>query len=177
MICQKCGKYFPINIKIDGKRRNLKNRKFCLECSPFGLHNTRKLTEYLYKCSKCGDTNPENFPKGRYAECKKCRTRYNKRNIKDSKLRAIEYLGGKCMCCGFSSGTSAFDFHHINPASKDSNFKTHLYWSWERLQRELDDCLLLCSNCHRQLHAGEISYSDFKFLPEDKLNLINSVGT
>ena len=81
------------------------------------------------------------------------------------------------MCCGFSNGLTAFDFHHVDPKVKDSNFRTHRCWSWERLKSELENCLLLCANCHRLLHGGEISYSDFKFLPEDKLNLINNVGT
>ena len=176
MICAKCGKYFPVRVKIDGKERNLKNRKFCLECSPFGLHNTKRLTRTEYKCSHCGETNPEKFTKGRYTECKKCRDRYNKHAMKSNKIQSVNYLGGKCMCCGFDKGISAFDFHHVDPSQKDSNFAHHSYWSWERTKNELDKCLLLCSNCHRMLHHNEVSYSDFKFLPEDKLNLIDSVG-
>ena len=43
-VCQKCQAKFPIWLKVDGKKRNLKNRKFCLNCSPFGLHNTTDLT-------------------------------------------------------------------------------------------------------------------------------------
>ena len=40
--CLKCGLDFPIIQKIEGKKRNLSNRKFCLQCSPFGKHNTKK---------------------------------------------------------------------------------------------------------------------------------------
>lgn len=42
--CEKCTSEFPILVKIDGKTRNLGNRKFCLKCSPFGAHNTTRLT-------------------------------------------------------------------------------------------------------------------------------------
>lgn len=43
-VCLKCGCTFNNYIKIEGKTRNLINRKFCLDCSPFGLHNTIDLT-------------------------------------------------------------------------------------------------------------------------------------
>ena len=25
-------------------------------------------------------------------------------------------------------------------------------WSWERAKKELDKCILVCSNCHREIH-------------------------
>lgn len=46
----------------------------------------------------------------------------------------------------------------------------------ERFTKKLDGCLLLCSNCHRLLHNGEITYSDFEFIPEDKLKIVNEIG-
>ena len=42
-ICEKCKKEFPYWVSINGKKRNFKNRKYCLECSPFGSKNTKKL--------------------------------------------------------------------------------------------------------------------------------------
>ena len=103
MICKKCGEYFPTKYRIDGKVHDLKNRRFCLNCSPFGMHNTKKLDRTDYRCSRCGDTNPDNFSKGRYTECKKCRGEYNKKTMHNNKVNAVKYLGGKCMCCGYSS--------------------------------------------------------------------------
>lgn len=41
--CQKCGKDFPNWIKLNGERKNISKRKYCLDCSPFGMHNTRKI--------------------------------------------------------------------------------------------------------------------------------------
>jgi hypothetical protein len=44
-ICKKCQSEFsPIAI-IDGKRRSLYKRTFCLICSPFGSHNTTQLLD------------------------------------------------------------------------------------------------------------------------------------
>ena len=41
--CKKCQANFPNRIKIDGKEKNLGNRSYCLDCSPYGEHNTKKL--------------------------------------------------------------------------------------------------------------------------------------
>lgn len=42
-ICKKCGVEIPNAIKINGKRKTLTARKYCLTCSPFNSRNTRKL--------------------------------------------------------------------------------------------------------------------------------------
>ena len=167
-----CGKTFPGRIRIDGKVHTLHSRKYCLECSPFKSHNTRKLERELndgYRCSRCGDTDPKNFTKGRYTECKRCRNKYNSRTIYNNKIRCIQYLGGKCACCGYTGRCNeVFDIHHIYPDKKSKSFRTHKFWSWKKIKVELDNCLLLCSNCHREFHAGALTYNDFNFLPEDK---------
>lgn len=55
MICRKCGAPFKSYARIDGKGRTLKNRKFCLTCSPFNQHNTTKLDgPSKPKCLVCG---------------------------------------------------------------------------------------------------------------------------
>lgn len=163
LTCCSCGKEFPLYAKINGKIRNLSHRKYCLECSPFGQHNTKKVGKEAkqYHCTRCGDTNPEHFTKGRYTECKKCRNSYNKRILRNKQSLAIEYLGGKCICCGYDTFECALDIHHLNPEKKDTNFSSHAYWSWERLKKELEDCVLLCSNCHRAVHMGLIDLSQY----------------
>lgn len=156
-VCRKCGKQFPNRIVIDGKSHNLCRRKFCLECSPFGMHNTRKIRDSLYLCSKCGETNPLKFPKGRYTECNKCRSKYNIEKGHEKRDFGIKYLGGKCICCGYDKYPSSLDFHHKDPLQKDPNFATKRGWSMDRLKEELDKCILLCKNCHAAFHAGYIT--------------------
>ncbi len=70
------------------------------------------------------------------------------------RLRAIEYLGGKCMKCGYNKYPEVLEFHHRDPTQKDFNVsrKGHCR-SWERVSREIEKCDLLCANCHRELHA------------------------
>lgn len=75
------------------------------------------------------------------------------------KLRemAREHKGGKCMICGYFKCGDALDFHHIDPKQKDFSLSVKgLTRSWDKIQKEIDKCVLLCANCHREVHAGII---------------------
>ena len=76
--------------------------------------------------------------------------------------RAVESLGGKCSNCGvvFSNPTM-YDFHHIN-FNKDFTIGQMNMTSpkkWLLIRDELRKCCLLCPNCHRGYHCGEIEIS------------------
>jgi len=86
--------------------------------------------------------------------CNSCHV--NKRRTK-VKQRAIEYKGAKCYSCGFDKYPSALDFHHLDPTKKDFNISGNHSRKWEVIQEELDKCVMLCSNCHRALHFGELT--------------------
>ncbi|OGI07291.1 MAG: hypothetical protein A3I68_02915 [Candidatus Melainabacteria bacterium RIFCSPLOWO2_02_FULL_35_15] len=67
---------------------------------------------------------------------------------------AIEYKGGKCEQCGYYRCLEALEFHHADPTKKDFNISSRGYTrSWKRVQEELDKCVMLCANCHRETHA------------------------
>ncbi len=74
-------------------------------------------------------------------------------NLK-SKNRAVEYKGGKCSCCGYDKCLAALEFHHVDPKTKSGNSTFWLKWPWHKARSELDACVLVCSNCHREIHAG-----------------------
>ncbi len=62
---------------------------------------------------------------------------------------------GKCLVCGYDKCLEALDFHHIDPAQKDFAVLTHhKRRNKQTIIRESNKCMLLCSNCHRELHAG-----------------------
>ena len=72
------------------------------------------------------------------------------------KLKAIEYMGGVCISCGTMPHTAAMDFHHLDPGTKTGNPATMIpCMAWSKVTEELDKCIMLCSNCHRELHAKE----------------------
>lgn len=70
------------------------------------------------------------------------------------KERAVEYKGGKCALCGYNRCVKSFDFHHLDPKEKDFTVGSNSNISWDRLKKEIDKCILLCANCHREVHAG-----------------------
>ena len=68
---------------------------------------------------------------------------------------ALEYGGGKCYLCGYKRSKRALVFHHLNPAKKDFGLSMRgLTRSWEKMRAELDKCVLLCANCHSEVHDG-----------------------
>ncbi len=68
--------------------------------------------------------------------------------------RAIEYKGGKCESCGYQRCNEALEFHHSDPKKKGFSISSKGYTrSWERVKQELDKCMILCANCHRELHS------------------------
>jgi 5-methylcytosine-specific restriction endonuclease McrA len=71
------------------------------------------------------------------------------------KQMAVDYLGAKCQVCGYHRSIQALDVHHRDPAKKNFGISAKGYTrSWEAIRRELDLCVLLCANCHREIHAG-----------------------
>lgn len=67
---------------------------------------------------------------------------------------AVEYKGGKCEECNYDRCIDALEFHHTDPAEKDFSISQKGYTrSWTRVTEELDKCVMLCANCHREVHA------------------------
>lgn len=72
------------------------------------------------------------------------------------KERLVEYKGGKCEICGYNKCISALDFHHIDPSEKDFTISNSKVLSFEKCKSEVDKCILVCANCHREIHYNEV---------------------
>jgi hypothetical protein len=87
---------------------------------------------------------------------------YRDKGVK-RKLEYIKIFGGKCSCCGYNKNWSALEFHHIDPKIKEIKLDILSFCrnSKETIEKELENCKLVCSNCHREIHNPEkIYYSD-----------------
>lgn len=85
--------------------------------------------------------------------CTKCRSEaVQKRRLKLKKM-ALEYKGGCCSICGYNKCDAALEFHHLDPSEKDFGIsaKGHTK-SFDKIKVELDKCILVCSNCHQEIH-------------------------
>lgn len=87
--------------------------------------------------------------------CNSCTV--NKRRV-TLKRKSIEYLGGKCIVCGYDKCDRAMSFHHIDPKDKKFGITNAYMKSWANIKKELDKCCLLCSNCHMEVEAGITSF-------------------
>ena len=91
----------------------------------------------------------------RHNETKEEKLLWSKLRRKNLKLLAIEYKGGKCQNpeCGYNKCVDALEFHHLS--NKDFSISNGNTPSWERIKKELDKCILVCANCHREIHDEE----------------------
>lgn len=75
---------------------------------------------------------------------------------KKVRAMAVAHKGGKCERCGYDRCIDALEFHHHDPAQKDFSISAKGYTrSWRKVLEELDKCVMLCANCHRELHASK----------------------
>ena len=157
--CENCGNIFETWVEIEGTKRNLHNRKYCFDCSPFKSHNTKSLL-------KSGQNN--------YGNCKNCNKKLDNRNkvfcdqtckleyyykiyIEKWKNHEVDGTRGnhgqlsqhvrkyifekynyKCTKCGWSK---------INPYTNRIPLEVeHIDGNWKNSFEENLD--LLCPNCH-----------------------------
>ena len=86
--------------------------------------------------------------------CKSCTNLYRGNIARERRLYAINKLGGKCKSCGFNEYSCSLDIHHTDPNIKDENFDQLRSWTIERIDKEIESCVLLCKNCHSAFHSG-----------------------
>lgn len=71
------------------------------------------------------------------------------------KKKALDYMGKKCIFCHYDKCEGALEFHHKIAKTKKFDISQKSYSrSWDKVQIELDKCILVCSNCHKEVHAG-----------------------
>lgn len=93
--------------------------------------------------------------KRKYADRRDYLIQAVKKRRQKIKLMAIEYKGGKCQICGYDKYPGALDLHHLDSSQKSFGIGARGYTrSWDKIQKELDKCILVCANCHREIEAG-----------------------
>jgi hypothetical protein len=149
------GKPTPV---IDG-------HKYCQRC---------KLTKPI------SDFYPDNNRYGVRSPCKQCikadsQARYAQEDSSgktrkalrlearlELKRKLVAAAGGRCVRCGYEKSIHALDFHHIRK-NKENNLATLLTSAagnrsdlLAQALAEVSKCILLCANCHREVHAESL---------------------
>lgn len=147
------------------------------------------------KCTICKNVYPpteEYFGKHKKSKtgldtyCKPCRrerglTNYFKSKDKwrkthtktsqEKKAKIVEFkeASNGCSKCG-EKRHYLLDFHHIDPSTKLFQISQGESKGWEKIKQEIDKCVLLCSNCHREFHYLE---KEQNIVLSDYINLSN----
>lgn len=157
--CKQCGKDVPNRILIDGKVRHTNKRVYCLECSPFGKHNTKQLhinTDHGDKECICTQCNKKYvYRRNASNSTIRCHSCYVKNRRRQIKIECVKQMGGKCVICGYNKCPASLDFHHINPEEKEFGVSGNNY-SKSRIDNEIKKCILVCKNCHGEIESGLI---------------------
>lgn len=82
----------------------------------------------------------------------------------------VEAMGGKCQCCGYNVCNDALAFHHIDPSRKELKFGAIRAnpINWGKIVEELRKSILVCHNCHSEIHAGIRNIPDNRVLFDEK---------
>jgi len=120
------------------------------------------MSETIVKnCPEHGETEFSVSPSRPQGRCRKCNCNAVTKRRRKIKEIAVEYKGSKCSKCGITGPNCIFDFHHLEPEKKNFAIAHKGYCrSWEQVKKELDQCILVCANCHRIIES-EIYERDF----------------
>ena len=114
------------------------------------------------KCTKCGKIKSllkfykrtDGHGDGYASECVVCFKKRMGSRHQEHKDMLIAELGGECMKCGYDRSARVLTFHHIDPKRKDFGIAKKLSSHIDTLRKECKKCIILCPNCHAELHLG-----------------------
>ena len=123
---------------------NVENGRLCKKCSGNLTGKQR------FWCSEdCKDNqNPNTVAR-------------QKRVSMERKTLLIEMSGGCCSECGYKKNIAALQFHHLHPQNKTFNIDARKLSNtrWSSILEEWKKCVLLCSNCHIELHNPRLEWA------------------
>lgn len=170
-ICTKCKKEKPIT--EFNKHKLGKNGRdwICKECKKVislkyyydNIDKCKKEKQKYYYTNRASILKQSNkyYKKNKkiiLVKCKlyrdKCYAKIHKERIERSQWLSEYKLSKGCQTCGYNKCVNALEFHHLDPSKKDTIASMGNY-SMKRIKKEIEECILLCANCHKELHYKE----------------------
>lgn len=147
------GQIVKYEYRINGKTVP-DGHKFCPVCSTVKL-----VSEFTYAgkaCAPCARKKAREHHARRMdnPEYKENRKKAGREVYRKFKNQVVEYFHNKCHDCGQSFPHCCYDVHHLDPNEKEFNLSGRKHFT-EEVVKELEKCVLLCSNCHRIRHYVE----------------------
>lgn len=163
--CEECGNEYEASRDKGAHLR----RKFCSQrCT--GKANPpdpnkrkdyqhRKILNRVMLCRVCKKQIPFKEDSMRRFYCSK-ECRQNAVNIRQAvqnreDIKWFDYFKRQigCAFCNYNRHGGALEFHHINPKTKERVI-TGRHWicNSSLIKKEMKKCILICANCHREMH-------------------------
>jgi hypothetical protein len=131
----------------------------CRDCntdkppSEFPTHGTTKsgYVAYHSRCSGCYNKHAMKLP----GAVRSHRRRHER--LVQPKREIIDGVKVRCAACGYDKCKQAMDLHHIDGNTKSFSISQAVldqHITIEMIEQEIKKCVVLCSNCHREHHAG-----------------------
>lgn len=119
----------------------------------------KSLNKKCPKCSKVKSTSEFYGDKSQIRRisvyCKSCLKDHTIERQRKFKEDCVKYKGSKCVICSYNKYIGALEFHHLDPSKKDFSISNQKLTKFDsRIFEELNKCVLLCANCHREVHSG-----------------------
>lgn len=155
-ICEMCGKEFEA----------LKSTKKCCSTECYNARRRKQYAQrerfpkniaYKGKEKVCPICNESFYPKTSMANQRICCYNCMPDGVQLTRGKFLEKIkmarGGKCIRCGYNKCIKALEFHHLDPTQKDFTISNDHFKLMEAVN-ESKKCILICSNCHRELHEN-----------------------
>ena len=123
----------------------------CIECGQALIGKQVK-----FCCNACKQRN-------HYHRVKSQTNTYHSQTLRGlrRKIRLVELMGGCCSRCRYRNNLAVLQFHHISQTRKGFplDLRRLSNTSWDRILVEAKKCILLCANCHTEVHNPEFKLS------------------
>jgi hypothetical protein len=140
--------------------RKVDNGAKCSNVSPGGVVYTPPMKK---KCSTCGKAKSlekyfsngytQNGTKKYKPNCSECE--YKIQRARYDRILTEHFGVARCQQCGYDKCFQALECHHTNSDGKDFRVSQMVTFSKKRIIKELKKCILVCANCHREIHHLE----------------------
>jgi hypothetical protein len=113
-------------------------------------------------CATCGANLSGRQRRFCSLKCKNADTNHRNQNYARQqerglarKLVLIQEAGGACTRCGYDSNVAALTWHHLDPSTKSFqlDIRSLSNRTEDSIRRELVKCVLVCANCHAEIHS------------------------
>lgn len=113
-------------------------------------------------CSRCKqEKQEEDFPmngKKRHSWCKEC----HRQVVKEKYIANRDFVNSlkdKCCICGYDKNKAALEWHHTdnNKEFTINKLAKNAITNKERILKEIEKCILVCANCHREIHYPQLN--------------------